>query len=88
MTEPTQPPLPEDASAPVGLDSTSPLRGFITEVHEIYLELLYVGFDKTSANQIAAHMLSDAVGARGGYEAQIDIDYEDEDDEGEDLTDI
>lgn len=92
MTEPT-PPTPEDSSATAGLDSTSPLRGFITEVHEIYLELLYVGFDRNAAAQIAAHMLGDAVSNRGGYDSEDD-DFDDDieidlgDEEGDDTLDF
>jgi len=63
-----------------GVDDVSPLRSLIVEIHEIYQELIDVGFSSSVAAQIVGHMLSVAVGSRG--------DDDDDEDEVEDEPEV
>lgn len=77
MTENLQP--ESEDQLPVNVEDLSPLRSLVTEVHEIYDELLYVGFEEQKADRIVAFMLLNAIEYRGSYD-------EDEDDEEDDDT--
>lgn len=57
-------------------DEISPLRGLIVETHEVYQELMSVGFPSVVAAQIVANMLAVAMAVRSDED-------EDEDDEVE-----
>ena len=76
MSEPTADQTPES----IGVDDISPLRGLMAEVHEIYEELRYAGFEDNAAAQIIAHMLSDLMVYRAEYQAVDDEDEDGEDD--------
>jgi hypothetical protein len=66
----------EDFGTSLGLEDVSPLRGMIMEAHEVYEELLAVGFEEGAARQIVAHILYDVLASRF-----IGDDYDEEDDE-------
>lgn len=72
MSEPVADPPPES----LGLEDISPLRGLMAEVHEIYEELRYAGFEDNASAQIIAHMLSDLMVYRAEYQAADDEDEE------------
>jgi hypothetical protein len=57
-------------------DFCSPLQTVLTEIHEVYVELVKVGFEEKIASAVIAHMIQDAMMYR-------DIDNEDEDDDDE-----
>lgn len=64
-------PLPEpepdaevssENSEPINVGTyTSPLRSIITELHEIYQELMIVGFPEKTATMLVANMLTDVM---------------------------
>lgn len=82
----TDSPQPESGDiTPLDIEDNTPLRGLIFEVHEIYDELLYVGFEDRAATQIVAHMLLDAMQYRGGFDPETSED-EDEDDSDSEWT--
>jgi hypothetical protein len=62
------------------LEDIRPLRGLVTEIHEVHLELLAVGFSNRDASQIVSFMLYDAIAGR-------ETSDEDEDDEEDDTVD-
>lgn len=79
-----------DTAASLGLDETSPLQNMLAEMHELHVELLKIGFDRRSASQIVAHIISDSLAYRDGYDAEVTIEddedpfYELEEDEDND----
>lgn len=81
--------VPEPDSSIDLEDDVTPLRGLLSEFHEIYEELLYVGFVPEVASQILANMINSAVTFRREYEEDFDPDLEDndEEDESDDGTD-
>lgn len=66
--------MSEEPQSPPDLD-ISPLRAVLTEFHEIYQELISIGFTERVAASILANMLSDVM----AYRATEDEDDEDED---------
>ena len=78
--------MSEEAPKPESLPGTdiSPLRTLLTEMHEVYQELRYVGFTDTVATSIVGQMLSDAMLFRGEDAPFSDgFDSNDEDDESD-----
>ena len=77
---------PEEApQLDMGRDYTSPLRIMLTEIHEVYQELLLVGFPRPIATQIVAHMIQDAMMYRSLEEDDDeDLELNDESDEDDD----
>ncbi len=81
-------PAPEEPKETLPDDEISPLRTFVMEMHEVFLELVEVGFPEKLATAIVAHMLSDGIVGRQpnivfDFEDNIDDDEDfDEDDEG------
>lgn len=81
-------PAPEEPKETLPDDDTSPLQVFIMEMHEVFLELVAVGFPEKIATSIVAHMLSDGIVGRQSNNVVFDIDEDyddddfDEDDEG------
>jgi hypothetical protein len=67
---PTEEELPEAYS--------SPLHILLSEMHEIYQELLVVGFPDRVATMIVAHMIQDAMLYRPSDEDDDDNDGQDE----------
>lgn len=69
---------------PVGLEDleTSPLREMVAETHEVYEELLAVGFEPRVASQIVAHILYDGMISRFLLDDD-DEDFEEDDDSDE-----
>lgn len=61
---------------------TSPLRILLSEMHEVYQELIIVGFEDRIATMVIAHMIQDAMLYRG-----VDEDTDDENDELDDESD-
>lgn len=58
------------------LDSVaSPLRAFLIEVHEIYKEVLDVGFPAEVAGMVVSDMISDGIAARSGVSPDEQINY-------------
>lgn len=58
------------------LDSVaSPLRAFLIEVHEIYQEVLDVGFPNDVAGMVVSEMISDGIAARSGVSPDEQINY-------------
>ena len=74
----------EQKDLDMGRDYVSPLHTMLTEIHEVYQELLLVGFPKSIAAQIVAHMIQDAMMYRSVEEDDDDMDLEDESDEDDD----
>ena len=83
--------MDEQPEVPTELDAseTSPLRAILTEIHEIYEELKYVGFPDAAANDIIAHLVISVVHSRNevGF-ADISVSYDDDDEYDEDEDDI
>ena len=63
-------------------DHASPLNVMLLEIHEVYQELLKVGFEDRIAAMVVAHMIQDAM----LYRPSDDEDEEDINDE-EDIDD-
>lgn len=62
------------------LDSVaSPLRAFLIEVHEVYQEVLDVGFPNDVASMVVSDMISAGIAARSGISADEQIKYSLED---------
>lgn len=58
------------------LDSVaSPLRAFLIEVHEIYKEVIDVGFPNDVASMVVSDMISDGIAARSGISPDEKINY-------------
>lgn len=76
-----QPEVPAELEA----SETSPLRAVMTEIHEIYQELKFVGFPDAAANDIVAHLVLSVVHSRNevGF-ADITVSYDDDFDDEED----
>jgi hypothetical protein len=68
---------------------TSALHEAVVEHHEIYAELLTVGFPERAANQIIALMLYDAIAYGGLDEAEttVEIEHDEDDDEDDEQLD-
>ena len=79
MSEELEPVEPEEEDLPEAY--TSPLRIMLSEVHEVYQELLIVGFPDRVATTIVAHMIQDAMLYRPSDEE------DDENDEQDDIDD-
>jgi hypothetical protein len=62
----------------LGIQDTTPLRDVVEEVHEMYAELLEVGFNTDQSLQIVAHMLYDVMTSRFA-EDEDDLDEDDKD---------
>lgn len=60
----------------------SPLRIMLSEMHEVHVELMQVGFSERNALVIVAHMIQDAMLYRAS-----DEDEDDENDEEDDFDD-
>lgn len=60
----------------------SPLRSMIYETHEIYEELLAVGYPPSMVTQIISNMLIEAIGSRSEGTISLDENDEEEDDDG------
>jgi len=76
----------DEPETPLDIASeTSPLRAIMSEIHEIYEELRYVGFPDAAANDIVAHLVLSVIHSRDsdGFEVELI----DEDDEDEDIDD-
>ena len=69
------------------ISEVSPLKAMLIELHEIYEELVSIGFSEKAATQIVAHMVSDAVLYRSGYEFDAEIEIDGEEDEDDDTID-
>ena len=65
-------------------DFSTPLQNMMVEVHEVYEELLVVGFPEAVAARIMANMLSDIVFDRNPFSVEDDDDDDFDDDENED----
>lgn len=80
---------PEVPPAELDASDTSPLRAILTEIHEIYQELKYVGFPDAAANDIVAHLVISVVHSRNevGF-ADISVSYVEDDEYDEDEDDI
>ena len=76
--------MSEESQSPPDLD-ISPLRAVLTEFHEIYQELISIGFTERVAASILANMLSDVMAYRATEEE--DEDENDPDDESDILDD-
>lgn len=59
-------------------DFISPLQTMLAELHEVYVELLSIGFTERVATMIVAHMIQDAMMYRS---------TDDENDEQDDIDD-
>lgn len=80
-------PAPEEPKETLPDDETSPLQVFIMEMHEVFLELVAVGFPEKIATAIVAHMLSDGiVGRQSSMVFDIEDDYDDDEDEDDEGT--
>jgi hypothetical protein len=77
-------PAPEEPKETLPDHETSPLRVFVMEMHEVFLELIEVGFPEKMATAIVAHMLSDGI---VGRQPNIVFEFEDDDDEDFDEDD-
>lgn len=74
----------------------SPLRAFLIEVHEVYKEVLDVGFPSEVAGMVVSDMISNGIAARSGsapdeqvnYSLSDEYEYDDEYYEDEDEFDI
>ncbi len=70
----------------------SPLRAFLIEVHEVYKEVLDVGFPSEVASMVVSDMISNGIAARSGkspdeqtnYGLDDEYEYDDEYYEDED----
>ena len=69
---------PEPEVAP---DFLSPLRTLLTEIHEMYQELLTVGFPERAAVEIISRIVSDSMIYRV---SESDDEYDEEDEEDSD----
>lgn len=77
---------PEVGPVEITSDLPSPLHSLLTELHEMYKELLKVGFTKAVATDIVSNVLIDSMQYRVSFgEDDEDFDGDDEDDEGLDL---
>jgi hypothetical protein len=74
----------EESQSPPDLD-ISPLRAVLTEFHEIYQELISIGFTERVAASILANMLSDVMAYRATEDDEEDEN--DPDDESDILDD-
>lgn len=68
----------------VSADIPSPLRSLLTELHEMYQELILVGFPERAAIDIISRVVSESMLYRisvdfGGDEEDLDDDDEDAD---------
>jgi hypothetical protein len=68
---------PNEPEVDLGIDDRTPLQDVVAEVHEMYGELIDIGFTADQGLQIVAHMLYDVMTSRFA----IDDDDEDDDDE-------
>lgn len=72
-------------STPVQPDTfTSPLRTIMLEMHEVYEELLGVGFTERASTSILAHMMLDIMLYRGDSVEDEDDEETESDDEYDD----
>ena len=78
--------MSEESHSPPDLD-ISPLRAVLTEFHEIYQELISIGFTERVAASILANMLSDVMAYRATEDDEEDEDENDPDDESDLLDD-
>lgn len=79
--------LPEEIDTPLD-DVSSPLKMFLVELHEVYQELVNVGFPSRIATSIVAHMLSDAMIDRGSLsDEDYSDDFEDDINDDKDIDD-
>ena len=78
--------MSEESQSPPDLD-ISPLRAVLTEFHEIYQELISIGFTERVAASILANMLSDVMAYRATEDDGEDEDENDPDDESDLLDD-
>lgn len=76
MSEEPEETTPTEAEMPDAY--SSPLHIMLTEMHEVYQELVIVGFEDRVATMILAHMIQDAMLYRG-----VDDDSDDDDDNDE-----
>lgn len=53
----------------------SPLRAFLIEVHEVYNEVLDVGFPADVAGMVVSDMISNGIAARSGISADEQMNY-------------
>jgi hypothetical protein len=70
-------------SEPMPDTGVSPLRGLMTEFHEIYQELKAVGFTEQVATSILAQMVSDVMLYRTMGEQESEDFYDNDDDESD-----
>ena len=68
---------PLEVSSPI-----TPLRSIMTEIHEIYEELLHAGFPDVAANDIVAHLVISVIHSRDedGFDVELIEDEDEEDD--------
>jgi len=79
----TDEPAPEEPQDTLPDDGISPLRGFLSEMHQVYQELMYVGFPEHVSTQIIANVISDTIIGNGGmYTVTFEDDGFDDNDEG------
>jgi hypothetical protein len=76
----------EEPQSPPDLN-ISPLRAVLTEFHEIYQELISIGFTERVAASILANMLSDVMAYRATEDDEENEDENDPDDESDLLDD-
>ena len=78
--------MSEEPQSPPDLN-ISPLRAVLTEFHEIYQELISIGFTERVAASILANMLSDVMAYRATEDDEENEDENDPDDESDLLDD-
>ena len=64
----------------ISADIPSPLRSILTELHEMYQELIVVGFPERAAIDIISRIVSESMLYRVSVDFEDDDDDEDEDD--------
>jgi hypothetical protein len=75
-----------EESSEISADFPTPLRSLLTELHEVYEELMSVGFPERVAIDIVSRIVLDSMMYRGsdtGDEEEDDDDVEDEGDEND-----
>lgn len=65
-------------------DHASPLNVMLLEIHEVFQELIKVGFDERIAAMIVAHMIQDAMLYRPSDDEEDEDDINDEEDTDDD----
>lgn len=65
----------------------SPLKGFLAEMHEVYIELVDVGFPDGVATQIIANVISDSIiGRSPSFSVSFEDEYDEDDEDNDEGT--